>query len=405
MSDYEKHIDKIRKYFEEHKAERYPFENELLREKDEYVKSLYFRMICTLVRYTGEASEMQVLYIRRLIVGSNAENKFHDYMKMALDLEKEDIDEFISIFRADDLKYYFCIDGAIVSSLGKTTDKNYELFAELIELLGICRDELTYLVSVSKAIICLSSEQFDKARAISPRTTKELYLYHYLESFYTGMIIDTPEIRHIYSHNKMPVDLSNYTEYKARRIIIDNVTVSLKKDIIFDGYSEVIIRKCIFEGNAHSLKFNRVGQVVIEDCEISDFSNRFAYFTDTNNLSLLRNHFTNCRYIGNDIVIKGGILLSIGNKMDSVVIEDNRLLNCYVETTTKSLYLIGGVTGILLHFENGVNNIKVINNQFLGCECLGNEDFTEAYISGNADSATETDNVCEGSVTKIFENY
>ena len=41
MSDYEKHIDKIRKYFEEHKAERYPFENALLSEKDEYVKSLY----------------------------------------------------------------------------------------------------------------------------------------------------------------------------------------------------------------------------------------------------------------------------------------------------------------------------------------------------------------------------
>ena len=57
MSDYEKHVDEIRKYFEEHKAERYPFENALLREKDEYVKSLYFRMLCTLVRYTGEPDE------------------------------------------------------------------------------------------------------------------------------------------------------------------------------------------------------------------------------------------------------------------------------------------------------------------------------------------------------------
>lgn len=401
MSDYEKRIDKIRKYFEEHKAERYPFENELLRKKDEYVKSLYFRILCTLVRYTGEPSEMQVLYIRRLIAGSNAENEFHDYMKMALDLEKEDIEEFISVFKSDDLKYYFCIDGAIVSSLGKTTDKNYELFAELIELLGICRDELTYLVSVSKAIICLSSEQFDKARAISPRSTKELYLYHYLKSFYTGMIIDTNEIRHIYSHNKMPVDLSNYTEYKAKRIIIDNVTVSLKKDIVFDGCSEVIIRKCTFNGNTHSLKFNKVRQVVIEDCEISDFSNRFAYFTDTNNLSLFRNCFTNCGCISN-MNIKGGVLLSDGNKMDSVVIEGNKLLNCYVARTEYKRYC--SATGILLCIENGVNNIKVINNKFSECECRNNSWNDEAYIFGYADSATETDNVCEGSVTKIFEN-
>lgn len=402
MSDYEKHIDEIRKYFEEHKAERYPFENELLRKKDEYVKSLYFRILCTLVRYTGEPSEMQVLYIRRLIAGSNAENEFHDYMRMALDLETEDIDEFISVFKSDDLKYYFCIDGAIVSSLGKTTDKNYELFAELIELLGICRDELTYLVSVSKAIICLSSEQFDKARAISPRTTKELYLYHYLESFYTGMIVDTPEMRHLYSHNQMSVDLSDYTEYRAKRIIIENISISLRQDVVFDGCSEVIIRKCLFEGNAHSLKFNRVGKVLIEDCEISNFSNRFAYFTDTNNLSLFRNCFINCGCIS-DSDIKGGVLYSSGNKMDSVVIEGNKLLNCYVARTEYEYNY--WATGILLCFGYGVNDIRVINNQFSGCECRNNSNNIEAYISGEADSATETDNVCEGSVTKIFENY
>lgn len=64
MSDFEKHIDKIRKDFAQHKVKRYPFENALLSEKDEYVKSLYFRMLCTLVRYTGDPSEIQVLYIR-----------------------------------------------------------------------------------------------------------------------------------------------------------------------------------------------------------------------------------------------------------------------------------------------------------------------------------------------------
>ena len=137
MSDYEKHIDKIRKYFEEHKAERYPFENALLSEKDEYVKSLYFRMLCTLVRYTGEPSEMQVLYIRRLISGARAESDFQDYMKMALDLDTEDIDEFISVFKEDDLKYYFCIDGAILLSVIKGADKNYALLAELIEMLRL----------------------------------------------------------------------------------------------------------------------------------------------------------------------------------------------------------------------------------------------------------------------------
>ena len=41
MSDYEKHIDKIRKYFEEHKAERYPFENALL--SDVFCKHFFLK--------------------------------------------------------------------------------------------------------------------------------------------------------------------------------------------------------------------------------------------------------------------------------------------------------------------------------------------------------------------------
>ena len=148
MSDYEKHVDEIRKYFEEHKAERYPFENALLREKDEYVKSLYFRMLCTLVRYTGEPDEMQVLYIRRLLAGAHAENQFQDYMKMALDLDRGDIDEFVSLFAEDELRYYFCIDGSILLSVARAGDKQYELLAELAELLGINQKELAYLVYV-----------------------------------------------------------------------------------------------------------------------------------------------------------------------------------------------------------------------------------------------------------------
>ena len=66
MNAFEKKLDKIRKELEGKKAELYPIENEMLQQKDEYIKSLYIRMLCTLIRYTGEADEMQIVYIRRL---------------------------------------------------------------------------------------------------------------------------------------------------------------------------------------------------------------------------------------------------------------------------------------------------------------------------------------------------
>ena len=156
-------------------------------------------MLCTLVRYTGEPSEMQVLYIRRLISGARAESDFQDYMKMALDLDTEDIDEFISVFKEDDLKYYFCIDGAILLSVIKGADKNYALLAELIEMLRLTSYELKYLTTVAKAIVIQSSELFDEAKKYISDTTENLSMYHYVCGFYGGAIMHTPSEIHIYS--------------------------------------------------------------------------------------------------------------------------------------------------------------------------------------------------------------
>lgn len=400
MSDYEKNIDKIREYFEEHKAERYSFENPLLNEKDEYVKSLYFRMLCTLVRYTGEPGEMQVLYMRRLIAGSHTENEFEDYMKMALDLDKEDIDEFISVFKEDDMKYYFVIDGVILLFVMESQDKNYELLAELIELLGITQSELVYLTAVAKAVISQSMEFFNEAQESVTETTKNLSLYHYVANFYAGVLLNTPNVLHIYSCNKSNVDLAQYSVVRTKKVIIENISSCMKLNCVFDGCEEVIIRNCKLIGSKSLLTFNRVGKVIIEECEISDFTNRFACFADTNHLILSGNSFRNCGCISNSD-IKGGILQC--NKIESIVFENNEFYNCYVARNEYSYNY--WATGILLHIEDSAETIDVQKNRFIGCECRNNSSrFTEAYITGYIYTKNEKDNICTGPVKTIFEN-
>lgn len=404
MSTFENQIDKIRNYFEDHKAERYPFENAALSEKDEYIKSLYFRILCAVIRYTGEPSEMQVLYVQRLIAGSHAENDFQGYMKMALDLDTNDIDEFISTFIEDDLKYYFCIDGTILLSVAETSDKNYELLAELIEMLGVNQAELTYLASAAKAIITQSTELFDETKALSPNSTKDLSLYHYVSGFYTGMIVDTPELCHIYSCSQQTLDISNYAVFKSKRVIIENISTTLttlQQNLVFDGCAEVIIRKCSFNDSKNYIKFNNIGKVIVEDCEINGFSNRFAYFTHTNNIIIRKNRFINCGCTS-ERDVKGGILYSsIGKKIDNVIIENNEVLHCYVANAKYNYNYCA--SGILLHLNTDTSNVKVLNNHFSGCECRNNGYYTEAYITGRINSAVEEGNVCDGSVRKIFE--
>ena len=401
MSDYEKNIDKIRKYYEEHKAERYPFENVLLSEKDEYVKSLYFRMLCTLTRYTGEPSEMQVLYVCRLIAGSKAENEFQDYMKMALDLDIEDIDEFISVFKEDDLKYYFCIDGSILVSVVKDTDKNYALLAELIEMLGITSYELKYLTTVAKATIIQSSELFDEAKKLISDTTENLSMYHYVCGFYSGAIMHTPTEIHIYSKDKSCVNLSNYATFKVKKVIIENITADLHDDIVFSGCEEVFIKNCKFSGNKYRFEFFNVGKIIIENCKISNFSNRVMVLRVCNELIVSQNHFIDCGYT-EESYIRGGVIYSDGEKLATIILEKNILQNCYIARKTRRNNW--GCTGIFIYSAGyDTELLQIVSNQFIGCQCKNNGNYTEAYISATANQVINENNVCSGSIMRILE--
>lgn len=391
---YEEKIDKVRSYFDEHKAERYPLVNTMLAEKDEYIKSLYFRMLCMLVRYTDEPSEMQNLYIRRLIAGANAENAFQDYMRMAIEVETKDIEDFISIISDDELRYYFCIDGAVLLSV-ISNDKNFELLAELVEMLGISKNELKYLMKVTRSIILQDSDLFDEAKGFITDSTKQIDMYHYVKGFYSGDTVNTPYLLHITSFDKSQIDLSDYQFWRSKIVIIENIEETIDEAVIFDGCKEVVIKNCKLLGNNYSFRFDNVDSVIISGCEISNFAERFAYFENTNHITIHNCKIRNCgctrRYE------RGGVL--IADRFDSIKLDGNELLNCYVGSDGND-----AAKGIFLHADGGYNaKITVENNKFIDCDCRNIYDWVKSYISGSFGNATEQGNTCSGTVTKIFE--
>lgn len=409
MEPFENQIDKVREYFVEHKAEEYPINNQLLAEHDEYAKSMYFRMLCALIRYTGNPDEAQVQYVSRLIAGSNAENGFADYMRMALELDIKDVEEFISAFQEDTLKYYFCIDGSILLSVVEADQKNYEMLAELIEMLKITHNELTYLTAVSKAIIMQSTELYDAAKSLSPDTTAELPLIHYLCSFYSGILLDNPWNIRIYSNDKENWDISSWglpkTDFTAKVVTIENVQGTLPNDIKFKNCSEVVLKNCSFIGNASYFYFENVGRVRIENCTISDFSNRFAVFSRINELIVHNNRFINCGYncswYGN---IRGGVIWVEKGNVECISIEGNEVNNCYIASTHHE-----SCTAIFYacDYDVQIKTIRVIGNHFSGCQCGDHyNNYTEAYIyvpTKYKPEIIEENNTFSGGITRLFE--
>lgn len=396
-------IHKIRKYFAENKAERYPLENSLLKDKEEYTKSLYLRTLCMLVQYTHDPEEMQVLYLRRLIAGVQAENKLEDYMRMALEIETGDIDAFLSAFREDMLRYYFCLDGMILLAAEGDTEQDYGLLAEIVELLGVTKAELEYLTMAAKSILEQDSNIYDTAKTLLTDGTRDIDLYPYIKDFYVGAIIDTSTEKYIYSRDKSPVDLFQYGLFHTKKVVIENVTITLQSCVVFEGCEEVVIKNCNLVGNENNYTFNRVGKILITNCNINNFTNRFAIFKNTNNIQIFNNHFTNCGYAYSSDAF-GGVLLNDGDAEHNIILENNELLNCYIE----SIGYGGGRSGIFLSDENyGKGDIKLNENRFIGCECRGGAPRrrTAAYIyvqNSYKKTWTSDNNICTGSITRLF---
>ena len=389
MSTFEQQIDAVRAYFKEHKAERYPFENPYLREKEEYIQSLYYRMLCALVRYPDEPDDMQVLYIRRLMAGAQAEHTFQDYMKMALDLDTDDINEFISAFHEDELRFYFCVDGLVLLSAVQAHEKAYALLSELIELLGITKDELRYLSVIAAAIVTQSSQAFDSAKALATHFTKHLSFYPYVRGFYSGLITDTSAEKHIYFANGGNISLSQYGPYTAKRVVIENISYVVDQKITFEDCEEVIIRNCVLKGNKYRFEFNRVGKVTIENCDVSDFIYRFAHLRDTNNLFVRKNHFVNCGGVD-----ETGVFFFYDEDVNEISLVDNEFSNCYVTCNGR---------GIILRSHGTIKNLSVLNNRFHGCNSRNNY-LKKVYIYAQTlEKAEENNNICTGPVTQIFE--
>lgn len=319
MSTFTKSVEEIRDYLRNQKIKLYPIENDLLEEKDEYIKSLYLRMLCVLMRYGGEPSDMQVNYVGRIIAGIKAEEVFQTYMKKALDISSSDVEEFIDVFQEDDLKYYFCIDGCVLLVIVDSEDKQFELLAELLEVLGITKSELEYLSKVAKAYITHSSEFFEDAKTVVPVSLRDLSMLYYVKDFYTGTIIDCPEELHIYSHNKAEINLEKFLPIKAKNVFLENVIISLTQNLELKNYESVLFKdttvkitsyllgfesidsvkfvNSVFEnGTQSAICFNNCCEMIMRDSLFRDFTSRTIKLENVSQINFEDCTFERCDY-------------------------------------------------------------------------------------------------------------
>ncbi len=411
MGKIEENILEIRNHFMELQNEKYTIHNGRLSDKEEYLKSLYVQMLSTVVQYENDVTEMQLLFLQRIVKGLCCELKTEDYMRKALDISMVEVKEFADAYQSEEGRYYFALNGMILSALGERDDSNYDYLAELIQMLGIHITELRYLSKVAESVLMQSSEIFDEAKKMMTEELGFLDLTDYIRNFYAGAVVDSKSVV-IYSAPEKQVVHSLETggmEFYQRKVVFANIEINVAGEWQFHGCEEVRFENCTINGNGGYLYLQGVGSFQMEGCKVRKFANSFAHLESVGNVLVVSSAFNECgREEGRREKIVGGGVFCYKGEGESVVFDGNYIQNVYIKNT--SAY--GTASGAFFGLKSSEGNmclkkIEVKNNIFTGGTCISAEnawyrDLECLIFYRKAQGVSEKNNTVKGGITRII---
>lgn len=411
MGKIEENISEIRKHFMELQNEKYTIHNGRLQEKEEYLKSLYVQMLSTVVQYENDVTEMQLLFLKRIVKGLCCELQTEDYMRKALDISMVEVKEFADAYQSEEGRYYFALNGMILSALGGRDDSNYEYLAELIQMLGIHTTELRYLSKVAESVLMQSSEIFDEAKKMMTEELGFLDVTDYIRNFYAGAVVDSksavvysaPEKQVVHSLEKEKM------EFHQRKVVFANIEINVAGEWKFHGCEEVRFENCTINGNGGYLYLQGVGSFQMEGSKVRGFRKAFAHLESVGKVLVVSNEFNECgrKEEGGQKIVGGGVFCYKGEG-ESVIFDGNYVQNVYIENTGWAGTASGAFFGLKSSERNMcLKKIEVKNNIFTGGTCISEKDAWDRdkeclIFYKKAQGVSEKNNTVKGGITTII---
>lgn len=297
MEKLNKKISDLRALMKAMKAEKYAIVNPDLMALDEYTKNLYLKVLCTVVQYENDPSEMQVLYLKRIIKGIKVEEPLEEYMRKALEISEVDLKEFVSFMKENLARYYFALESMLLVAMGNSKQQNFEYLAEILEVSGITKQDLEYVSLVAKSVLQQKSSFYDEAKLIIPEYGNQVSFKPYIGNYYAGAIVDTEYAKHYSAPSK---ELSNDIElpdtYSAKKASFSNLIISINSEWTFVSCEDVLFENCEIQGGTESIVFEACKNVVFSNCKISGFSAYTIVAKKVGCITLNKCEFKDCMY-------------------------------------------------------------------------------------------------------------
>jgi hypothetical protein len=259
-------------------------------------------MLAVILQQAEEITKAQLMIFKRIVAGANVEFEVKDYLRMALEIEIEDFNNFVFECKEMELKYRLILDAIVMVGVEASSEEQIKLLALYCEALSISKSELQYLVTMGKAIIEMSSSGYIDAYEMQVESVLKKVFYGYICVLEEECIYSNSRITILHPSNPKDVTRDMLDRIKRANtpcILLVNVEVDLSVcEMKFEGKESVILESCKFTGgNKNSVEFRDCKQVVIKNTNFTGFKTRTLVVEDIKDLEIERCKFENCRYL------------------------------------------------------------------------------------------------------------
>ena len=292
-------LTKLLSALKEIAAEKYALINQNLQSLDEYIRLLYIKLLCTTAQYENVPTESQELYLKRVVGGLEVEGSLEEHMRKSLDISETDLREFLSYMKDSCTRFYFVLDGLILSGMCSMSEENREYLAQLIEVCNVTKKELQQLCIIAKSVIQQEPSLFDEAKKRGNENIAYLDFTPYVQNYYAGAIIDTDEEKYYSAPEKEMAEEITFPErfHALRKVTFNNLKIDMNANIVLESCEEVCFKDCDITGGDFNIKLLSCRNVSFENCKFSDFSNRVLIEEQNGNVAIRNCNFMDCVYI------------------------------------------------------------------------------------------------------------
>lgn len=289
--DINKKVETVRRFFSDSKASNHPVKEHPISKTDEYIRNMYFDMLCVAAQYESDDTENAFTLIKRIMSACKNVQPFEEYIRRSMELTVEKTAEFIKQCRDNKLCEIFFVDSLLIScSNGTPNAKQIAFLAQYGDMLGFKKAEMTEISEFAAAILKQDSDGYQKILNKNNAYIQEAVLC-YTKEFVSGLLICTSKKRYYFSKklakldedkikpNKKLVDeefvfeISTLDEIKFENLIISDIgrlNLEMIKNVIFENchcmrgplylvaIDKISINNCVFkwEGEKNERKGN-----------------------------------------------------------------------------------------------------------------------------------------------------